>query len=132
MADPVKNILIVEDDPFTQDFYNFLLKRAGYNVIIMEDGDSIIKELESDDINLVIMDVSLKNSSINGEKINGIHLTRYIKQNISKYIPVLLITAYSPDIKLSKFLEESLAEDYIIKPITDFNSLLHKIHTLIL
>jgi len=74
----MKNILIVEDDPFTQDFYSFLLKRAGFNFLILEDGDVIINKLQFDDFDLVIMDISLKNSSINGTKVNGIQLTKHI------------------------------------------------------
>jgi len=127
----MKNILIVEDDPFTQDFYSFLLKRAGFNFLILEDGDVIINKLQFDDFDLVIMDISLKNSSINGTKVNGIQLTKHIKQNISKFIPILLITAFSPDVKMNMFLDESLADDFILKPITDFNLFLEKINRLI-
>jgi CheY-like chemotaxis protein len=128
----MKNILIVEDDQFTQDFYSFLLKRAGFKFLIMEDGDAIIKKLQSDEFDLIIMDIGLNNSSINGTKVNGIQLTRHIKQTISKFIPVLMITAYSPGNKLSTFFEESLADDYIIKPITDFNLFLQKINRMII
>jgi len=127
----MKNILIVEDDPFTQDFYSFLLKRAGYNLTILEDGDEIISKLQYDEFNLIIMDYSLKNSSINGTKINGMQLTRHIKNTISKHIPVLLITGFAPDKKKDMFLEESLADEYMLKPITDFNLFLDKIKRLI-
>jgi len=127
----MKSILIVEDDPFTQDFYSFLLKRAGFNLTILEDGDEIISKLQTDDFDLIIMDYSLKNSLLNGTKINGIQLTKHIKQNISKFIPILLISAFSPDEKTNIFLEESLADDYFLKPITDFNLFLEKINRLI-
>jgi CheY-like chemotaxis protein len=127
----MKNILIIEDDYFTKEFYKVLLKKAGFNILILEDGDIIIKKLQSDDFNLIIMDIILRNSSVNGSKVNGIQLAKYIKQNISKFIPVLLISAFSPEVKMTKFLEESFADDFILKPITDLNLFLKKINGLI-
>lgn len=124
----MKSILIVEDDYFTKEFYKVFFKKAGYNLLILEDGDILIKKLQSDDFDLVIMDIILRNSSINGTKVNGIQLSKHIKQNISKFMPVILISGYNPDDKIKKILEESLADDFIIKPIIDFNLFLEKIN----
>ena len=38
----MKNLLIVEDDPFTVDFYLFIFKKAGFNPIVIEDGERTI------------------------------------------------------------------------------------------
>lgn len=128
----MKNILIIEDDPFTIDFYVFIFKKAGFNPIIQEDGDKIIDILASQNINLIIMDINLKNTYLMGNKIDGIRLSSYIKQKDGiMHPPVLLVTAYSPSIKEGNFLKESLAEDFITKPIIDLNLLVNKINELI-
>jgi len=128
----MKNILIVEDDPFTVDFYLFIFKRAKFNPIIMEDGDKVLEMLGSTDISLIIMDINLKNTYLRGEKIDGIKLSGIIKKNeITARIPVLLVTAYSPISKGEDFYRDSLAEDYITKPIVDFNLLIEKVNKLV-
>ena len=128
----MKNLLIVEDDPFTIDFYIFVFKRAGFNPIVMEDGDKVLEILRTNDISLIIMDINLKNTYLNGEKIDGIKLSNRIKNdnNLSK-VPVMLVTAYSPTIKGENFYKESMAEDFITKPIIDFNLLIEKVNKLI-
>lgn len=124
----MKNILVVEDDPFANDFYKYILKKAGFLAIIMEDGDEIVNEVKNSEIHLIIMDINLKNTYFKGEKIDGIQLSRYIKLNLSLDIPILLVTAYSSLMKGNKFLDESLADAYITKPIIDINTLLEKIN----
>ena len=128
----MKNILIVEDDPFTIDFYLFIFKRAGFNPIVMEDGDKVLDILHSADVSLIIMDINLKNTYLKGEKIDGIKLSGIIKRD-EKFsrIPVMLVTAYSPAIKGNDFYKDSLAEDYITKPIVDFNLLIEKVNKLV-
>ena len=128
----MKNILIIEDDPFTIDFYLFIFKKAGFNPVVMEDGDKVIEFLASNKINLIIMDINLKNTYLNGAKIDGIKLSNYIKSsnNISN-VPIMLVTAYSPSIRGENFYKESLAEDFITKPIVDFNLLINKVNGLI-
>ncbi len=128
----MKNILIVEDDPFTIDFYHFIFKRAGYNPIFMEDGDKVLDILHSTEVSLIIMDINLKNTYLKGEKIDGIRLSGIIKKD-KKFtcIPVMLVTAYSPAIKGEEFYKDSLAEDYITKPIVDFNLLIEKVNNLV-
>lgn len=127
-----KNILIVEDDPFSQDFYKFIFKKAGYNATVLEDGDEILRRLKAETINLLIMDINLKNTYLKGEKIDGMQLSRLIKQDTATAkIPILLVTAYSKSVTQGKLIDESMAEDYITKPIVDFNMLLNKVDQLI-
>ncbi len=128
----MKNIIVVEDDPFSQEFYKYLLKREGYLPLIIEEGDLLFKELKNGSISLIIMDINLKNTYLNDEKVDGVILSRLVKEN-PKYleIPILLVTAYSLVTDGPGFFKESLAEDYITKPIMDYNLLLEKIKKLV-
>ena len=124
-------IIIVEDDPFSQEFYLLLFEKRGYDCVVEEDGDKLIKDIQNENVDLIIMDINLRNTYFEGEKIDGVQLSRIIKQNEKlKSIPILLITAYSDSIVENKYFEESMAEDYIIKPITDFNKLINKVEGL--
>jgi two-component system, cell cycle response regulator DivK len=127
-----KKIVIVEDDPFSQDFYKFIFTKAGYEPAIIEDGDLLLATLYNGGISLVIMDINLKNTYLKGEKSDGMKLSRIIKQDkqIAK-TPILLITAYTASNIGKNFFEESLAEDFVTKPILDFNLLINKVNKLI-
>ena len=126
-----KKILVVEDDPFSQNFYQIIFTKTGFDPIIMENADEVIERLKTKDISIVIMDINLKNTYYQGKKIDGSVLSRMIKENDKLKVPVLVITAFSPSIKGNTFFEESKADDYIIKPIIDYNTLLTKISELI-
>lgn len=128
-----KKIIIVEDDPFTQEFYKYLFSKTKYSTVTMEDGDKLIEKLGEENVNLIIMDINLKNTYMNGEKVDGVILSKFIKNN-EKFanIPILLVTAYQKGIGQNNFLEESRADDYIVKPIVDYNELLNKVNNLIL
>ena len=122
------SILIVEDDPFTQQFYEYLFKKTGHTVIITENGNEIFNVLNKEDISLIILDINLKNTYIDGSKVDGIFISRKIKkQKDFSSIPILLITAYQKKTGDRNYFDESLADDYILKPITDFNLLLNKV-----
>ncbi|MEI7812245.1 MAG: response regulator [Ignavibacteria bacterium] len=128
-----KHIIIVEDDPFTQEFYKYLFSKTKYKTITMEDGDKLMEILAEDFAGLVIMDINLKNTYMKGEKVDGVILSRFIKQNASlSKVPVLLVTAYQKNIGPNNYFEESLANDYIVKPILDYNDLLNKVNNLII
>ncbi|MEW6653536.1 MAG: response regulator [Bacteroidota bacterium] len=125
-------VLIIEDDTFLQDFYRLFFKKLNGEVVIREEGNDIINEIVSCKIDLIIMDINLRNTYLHGRRVDGIQFSRYIKTNYpSCSIPILLITAY-PIITFgeNKF-EESLADDYLIKPITDYNLLVNKINKLV-
>jgi CheY-like chemotaxis protein len=125
-------ILIVEDDLFLQDFYRLFFKKIGGEILILEDGQKIIDEISNGKINLIIMDINLRNTYLNDQKIDGIKLSRYIKINFPNFsIPILLVTAYSQLSMRDEFLKDSLADDILVKPIVDYNQLIEKINKLV-
>ncbi len=128
----LKKIIIVEDDTFLQDFYRLFFKKIGANVLIIEDTDTIIKEIQTGEVDLIIMDINLRNTMLNNQRIDGAKLSRYIKLNFAQFrIPILLITAYSVSSLNESLLDESLADDYLLKPIADLNQLIEKINKLV-
>jgi len=125
--------LVIEDDPFTKVFYKKLLTdKLGYKIDLLEDGNKILEAVGKENYALIILDINLINSYLNGKKTDGVQISKTIKTKFpDKQIPILLITAYKKGNKTDNFFVQSLADDYIIKPIADFNILLDKVTQLI-
>ena len=124
-------IIICEDDKLLQNFYQIVLTKNNYEVFISEDGDEIISELLKSEPKLIIMDINLGNTYFKGEKTDGLKLSRYIKENFSfSHIPILISTASAPRDIHNDFLNDSLADELIHKPIVDFNSFLDTVNFL--
>ena len=123
---------MIEDDTFSKEYYKYILARKGFEPLVFEEGDKLFEVLESEKVDLVIMDINLKNTYLGDRKVDGIYLSKMIKENYKyKKIPVLLVTAYSLSADGPEFFEDSLADDYITKPIVDYRILLDKINLLI-
>ncbi|MFA3783881.1 response regulator [Melioribacteraceae bacterium 4301-Me] len=125
-------ILIVEDDPFTKEFYRLVLTKAGYFTYITENGDEVMERLSSDSFCLVVIDINLTKTYLNSVKIDGKVLYSKIKKNKKlNSMPVLLVTGYDYETaKEGIFFDEK--NDYILrKPISDLNSFINIIRKLI-
>ena len=79
MAD---RILLVEDDPVNVKFIQVVLTRkGGFEVVVCEEVDEILRIAREDPPVLVIMDVSLTRSTWEGRKVDGLHITKLLKQD---------------------------------------------------
>ena len=69
-------ILLVEDDPINVKFIQTVLaKKGGYEVLVSEEVDEILRLAQEADLAAIIMDVSLTRSSYEGQKVDGIFIT---------------------------------------------------------
>jgi CheY-like chemotaxis protein len=123
------HILVVEDDALTAQLFEIILKRkGGFEVTLTDNGEKIMEVLNSGKVDLIIMDVSLSNTFVNGIQVDGLKLSRMIKENeATSKIPIILATAHAMRGDAERFLEESKADDYIAKPIADHDLLIVKI-----
>ncbi len=128
-----KMIMVVEDDPMNAKFFELTLKRRGnFDVIVTEDVDQIFSLTRQGKIDMIVMDVSLCNSYYKGERVDGITLSRLIKQEkSSREIPILLATAHVMKGEQEAFLRESGADGYVSKPVIDPNQFIRKVNDLI-
>jgi CheY-like chemotaxis protein len=130
MAD---KILLVEDDPVNVKFIQVVLKRrGGYEVIVCEEVDEILRIVREDKPVLVIMDVSLTRSTWDNRKVDGLFITKLLKQDpATAGVPVMLATAHAMFGDRERFLRDTGAEGYLAKPIHDPDLFLKAVHEVI-
>lgn len=126
----MKSILIIDDDPLMQGFYNILLNKTGLSAVIEENSDTVFELIKCNRVSLILLDINLRNTYFEGRKINGIQLGRYIKKNISADIPILMVSADDAILWNEEF--NLFADDFVPKPIPDVNLFIQKIKFLMI
>ncbi len=124
-------ILVVEDDPITKRFYEIVFKHCELDLVQTESFDEIFNILEKKNVKVVILDVSLRNTTLNGKIISGLEISKMIKENNKYGNPkILLVSAYNL-LKGENDFAKSKADEFIRKPITDFNEFLQQVRKLV-
>ncbi len=114
-------VLIVEDDPLNlRVFSKILTKGGGWEVRSTEDTEEVLRLARSGEIDGILMDVSLQNSTYQGQPVDGVKITQMLKADPKTAdLPVILLTAHAMEGDRNSFLKQSGADGYITKPITD-------------
>jgi two-component system cell cycle response regulator DivK len=114
-------VLVVEDDQANAVLIETLLARfGGFEVTATDDGDDVMRIVQQEDVRAIVMDVSLGNTRVNGESVDGVELTRRIREtDRGAHLPVILLTAHAMRGDREQLLFASGANDYVAKPITD-------------
>jgi CheY-like chemotaxis protein len=113
-------ILLVEDNEMNRDMLSRRLERREFEVIIAVDGEQGLRVAESEQPDLILMDMSLP-------VIDGWEATRRIRQDEGlKAIPVIALTAHAMSGDRQKALDAG-CNDYDTKPV-DFKRLMGKIN----
>lgn len=107
MADLMK-ILICEDNKIASRTISVVLEREGYQTTTAEDGNLAIGMLNNNNYDLVIVDIHLPYHS-------GLELVKYLRSDLQKKTPVLIVSAFS-DAQVQKQAGELGVNGYIIKP----------------
>ncbi len=100
-------ILIVEDDPKMRDALQYIMRKEGYGVDAVGEGESALEKLKTTDYELIISDLKLPG-------MDGMDVLRAAKK-YKPYVGVIVITAYGT-IDSAVVAMKSGAEDYITKP----------------
>jgi CheY-like chemotaxis protein len=116
----MKRVLVVEDDPHNALLLKLLERRGGFTVEVTESAPRVIEVLRGGGADLVILDVSLVNTTWEGRAINGIELCQLLKSDRTiAPVPIVLATAHAMRGDAENFVEKSGADGYVSKPILD-------------
>lgn len=116
-----ETVLVVEDDPANAVLIETILSQFGsFAVIASDDGDEVLRLVTAGGLSAVLMDVSLADTRIAGDKVDGVELTRRIRSLAGcAHLPIILLTAHAMRGDREHLLFSSGANDYVAKPIAD-------------
>lgn len=126
-------VLIVEDNPSVAKFYALALERRGkMDCLLGRTAEQVMSSARGGNVDLILLDVSLANFTYEGHPIDGLELSRMLKEDPStQHLPILLATAHAMVGDRERFLEVSRADDYLQKPIYDSEVLVEKVNKLL-
>ncbi|HSP05900.1 MAG TPA: response regulator [Acidobacteriota bacterium] len=122
MPDIDRCILIIDDDEAILDHVGAVLRGAGFRTTLASNGLDGLKQLNSVEANLVILDVTMP-------EMDGLQTCRMIRATDKhKNLPILILTSRG-DITDMMEARKVGADDYLVKPV-DPQLLLKKIERL--
>jgi DNA-binding response OmpR family regulator len=101
-------ILIVEDEPSIAEVVSLYLRRAGYQVTVVGDGEAALAVLAKQVPDLVVLDLMLP-------KVDGLEITRWLRARGDT--PIIMLTARRDEPDRIAGLEMG-ADDYVVKPFS--------------
>jgi CheY-like chemotaxis protein len=109
--DPVKKILIVEDNNDSREILGLFVTKFGYQVIKACNSKEAITYAEAERPELIFMDLDLPD-------LDGVKTTAILKQNPkTSHIPVVALTAWISELWREKALKVGIV-DYQLKPVS--------------
>ena len=104
----MKNILLIEDDPFLVDIYAFQLKEVGFSLEVATKGEEALRKLRERKYHLLILDIVLP-------QVDGWEILREIKSDKKlKDIKVIILSNLGQKEEVEKGIKLG-ANKYLIK-----------------
>ena len=101
-------ILVVEDEQSIGEVVSLYLRRAGFQVTVVLDGQAALEELSVELPDLVVLDLMLP-------KVSGLEITRWLRGRGDT--PIIMLTARRDETDRIAGLEMG-ADDYVPKPFS--------------
>ena len=101
-------ILIVDDDPHIRELIHVILSKEGVSIVEAEDGEAALSVLETDKIDLIILDIMMP-------KMDGWAFCQEVRTYYSDTLPILMVTAKGETAQKVKGFNLG-ADDYMVKP----------------
>jgi len=103
-----QNVLIADDSAVMRTIISHVIKKHGYNALTANDGDACIHTLNSEKVDLLLLDINMPGK-------DGIEVLTYLRNN-DIALPVIMITA-SDDISQAVQCIKMGAYEYLTKPV---------------
>jgi len=104
-------ILLAEDNPINQKVALQILRVLGYRADVAQDGEEVLKLLETQSYDLILMDVQMPN-------LDGLEATRIIRERYpERNISIVAMTANAMSSDRDNCLAAGM-DDYLSKPIS--------------
>ena len=103
-----RHFLVVEDNPVNQKLMDYVLRKAGANVTLADNGEQAVLLLKDNEYDLIVMDLQMPG-------MDGYETTKYIRGNLQLRTPVMAMTANAISGEQIRCLEAGM-NDYMSKP----------------
>ena len=113
MAETLKTILVVDDDPDTLTYLTTVLEDHGFATISAKDGAEALRKIEEGTPDLVTLDIAMPEKS-------GVAVYRALKQSEAlKDIPIIITTGISEEFEkfISSRRQVPPPNAYLAKPV---------------
>ena len=101
-------VLVIEDEESFRDALQFMFSREGFDVVLAADGAEGMKQFDSKNPDIVLLDLMLP-------EVSGTEVCKYIRTKSN--VPVIMLTAKDTEIDKVVGLELG-ADDYVTKPFS--------------
>ncbi len=102
-------IMVADDEPKIRKSLHDILDLEGYDVIEAYDGLSVLDQITPESVDVVLLDINMPG-------INGLEITKKLKNNNKlKHIPIIIVTGQN-DQELRIEALKAGADDFLVKP----------------
>jgi len=106
-----KNILVTDDNEINRLIASTILKNFGAKILEATNGQEAIEIIKNNTIDIVLMDVQMP-------VMDGINATEFIREHISKTLPIIALTAFALKGDNQKCFDAGM-NDYLSKPFEE-------------
>lgn len=116
-------VLVVDDEPNILLSLEFLMQRAGFEVMTAEDGENALERVAEDMPDILLLDISLPG-------ISGFDVLEQLRRDPAHArLPIIMLTAHGREVEREKGMALG-ADDYITKPFST-QTLVEKVQALL-
>ncbi len=112
MSRPSPRVLVADDQPDVLVALKLLLKSEGYSTEAVESPEAILKAVEDQDFDLLLMDLNYARDTTSGRE--GLDLLRRLK-DVDETLPIVVMTAWG-SVELTVEAMRAGARDFVQKP----------------
>lgn len=105
-------VLVADDQPDVREALRLLLKAEGYSTEAVDNPNAIVKAVEGQDFDLLLMDLNYARDTTSGRE--GLDLLERLR-NVDSTLPVVVMTAWG-SVELTVEAMRSGARDFVQKP----------------
>jgi PAS domain S-box-containing protein len=106
------HVLLVEDTPVNQQVLTLLLRKAGHQVTVVDNGRKALEATGRETFDLVLMDVQMP-------EMDGLRCSRLIRAHekaVGGHVPIVAVTANALQGERQRCLQAGM-DDYLTKPV---------------
>jgi len=111
-------VLVVEDNPISQNLARRLLEKRGHSVVVTSNGEEALATLKAQPFDVVLTDVQMP-------RMDGVQMTAAIRDRERQsggHLPIVGMSAHAMKGDRERFLEAGM-DDYVAKPVRPKNLL---------